>query len=726
MILIHKPATYLKSIKLIGLLLALLLVNLCVAQRVIDSLKSELIVAQSVDDELSILLDIAHEFNENNTDSAFKYLDVVKSRLIETQNNYISANYYKVYGSFLNKEYKNDLAISSFKTSIDLYIDSIEDIARVNNLIGNCYNDLYEYDSALHYYHLSIDNIDSTRYPSLLAANYNNMANVYDALNESDKALDYYFRAHKLFNSLNQKENEAIALGNIGLINIDLTLYDNAIRYIKKAVDIYLNTNNNYQLCSNYNSLGIVYRRLLQFDTAIYYTNIANEIAKKSNFEYILAQSSHNIGVIYLEMENYVEAGKYFKQSLSICKKLGIKQGEIFNLISIGKTYSKQEKYGLAEDYLIQSLELCEQSEYNSHNQEIYEALMSNYRDWGKYREALYYFQRFVNMKDSLDNIMKAQELTEIQTKYESEQKELENQKLKDENKLQEFVIFRQRILVFIAALIAAIAISVLIMIMSIRKKRKERIALLQAKNKLISDSSLQLKESNITKDKLFSIIAHDLRSPFTSLLGFSYLLKEEAEAGNFENVVSYSLQLSSVATNTYELIDNLLNWTRSQQNSIKPNPNPLNLLVLVSKVVQSIQVKANEKKISIITSIDETIEVVADKNMLQVIFRNLLSNALKFTYNGGKITIKCEEKPDLFVISVADNGQGMESEITDNLFLDTSGYSKIGTENEQGSGLGLMLVKDFVQRIDGTIWVESTPEKGSIFSFTIPKVVKN
>lgn len=706
------------------MILAVFIVSFVNAQSKIDSLKIELHNVSSGNSEISLLIDIAIQYVDVNSDSAFEYLISAKSKLYEAPNLFNEAQYHMAYGLYLTRTNSIDSAIHQLKTSYGLFfeIDSLQRLARIKSLIGNCFDESQKYDSALFYYNVSLKMTDSIENKSLLAANYNNMGNVYDGLGDYENALNHYFSALSLFRELKKHQEIAIALNNIALININLNNIDKSISFLNEAIQINIDYDNMFHLCMNYNNLGIAYKTIHDYENALQFFTSAASIADKAGFEMFTAQSNHSIGSVFLLKNKYELALKYFEKSLSMCREIGIVEGEVFNLVNIGIVYSRTNDYISAKKYFLTALDLVQNDLRTTLT--IYEELFRLNEESGKFNEAVVYYKLYESVKDSLINIENTILLNEIQSKYESEQKELENQKLKDENKLQEFVIFRQRILVFIAALIASIAILLLIMIVSIRKKRKERIALLQAKNKLISESSLQLKESNTTKDKLFSIIAHDLRSPFTSLLGFSSLLKEEAESGNFENVVSYSQQLSSVATNTYELIDNLLNWTRSQQNSIKPNPNPLNLFELVSKIVQSIQVKANEKKISIITNIDETTEVVADKNMLQVIFRNLLSNALKFTYNGGKITIECEEKPDLFVISVADNGEGIESEIMDNLFLDNSGYSTIGTENEQGSGLGLMLVKDFAQRIGGTIWVESTPEKGSIFSFTIPKVV--
>lgn len=714
-----------KYIKLICLSGLLVVANFIVAQNVLDSIKHELVKSNNTKDDISLLISLGNEYISVNIDSARHYLNKAEIALTNSTNIQNLAEYYKIKGSFLTKEFKNEEAISTLKTSLVYYadIDSIYKMSIVYNLIGNCFNNLRTFDSSLYYYKLSHQNLDSTKNLSLMAANLNNIAIVYEEQGDMKKALNNYLKALLLFKKLDQKEHIAITTNNVGLINLSLKNYNKAIVYFEEAAALNQEQENYIELCSNYNSLGITYRKLEMYDTAIVYINKAILIADKSSFQFIQAQSNHNLGAIYIKKKNYSKAINHLNISLAICDELGITSGKIFNIISLGEIYTKQKKFELSEEYLLLGLELCKDAKLISNYENIYEALMINYKEWGKYREAYNYYNQYTQIKDSLFNIQRLNELNEIQTKYESEQKELENQRLKDENNLQESIIFRQRIIVIATILIAIFAILLLAMVIVIRKGRKERIAILQAKNKLINEKSEQLEESNETKNKLFSIIAHDLRSPFTSLLGFSSMLMEEAKEGNFKNTLYLSKNLSLAISNTFELLDNLLNWSRSQQNSIISSSKQLNLLTVIHEIIQPFMVKADEKQIEIDLQISNSIDVHSDKNVLMVILRNLLSNAIKFTYKGGKIIVGCEELPDNFIVTIKDDGKGIDSSIVNKILSDKLGYTTIGTENEKGSGLGLMLVKDFVTRIGGTIWVESIPEKGSTFSFTIPKV---
>ena len=242
-----------------------------------------------------------------------------------------------------------------------------------------------------------------------------------------------------------------------------------------------------------------------------------------------------------------------------------------------------------------------------------------------------------------------------------------------------------------------------------------------------LKESEAQLRENNKTKDKFFSIIAHDLRTPFFSMLGFSELLNEKFDQYDTEKKKKFTGIIYEGLQKTLKLLDNLLEWSRSQSGIIDFNPEKTDLYSLVIEKLEIVNLSAEKKSIQIINQIAENIYVEADKNMLATIIRNLLSNAIKFTNKQGKITIKTflvpNEKHSQFIgISVNDTGVGIRKEIQSTLFNIGENISTSGTENEEGTGLGLILCKEFVEKHGGKIWVESEVGKGSTFYFTIPK----
>lgn len=231
----------------------------------------------------------------------------------------------------------------------------------------------------------------------------------------------------------------------------------------------------------------------------------------------------------------------------------------------------------------------------------------------------------------------------------------------------------------------------------------------------------MQLKELNATKDKLFSIIAHDLRTPFNSLLGFSDLLQTNLHKYDKEKIHFQVKQINHIAKNAFSLLEDLLIWYQSQSKKISFEPVNLSFGVVCSEVISNLKGNADTKKISIELADPENIHVMAELNMLKTILRNLLSNAIKFTANNGKICVSAKSGPKFATISVSDTGTGIAKENIKKIFSLTEQFTRLGTSNEKGTGLGLSLCRDFVMKHGGKIWVESEVGKGSDFKFTIP-----
>jgi len=236
-----------------------------------------------------------------------------------------------------------------------------------------------------------------------------------------------------------------------------------------------------------------------------------------------------------------------------------------------------------------------------------------------------------------------------------------------------------------------------------------------------LKESEAQLRELNAAKDKLFSIIAHDLRSPFNHILGFSELLIENVKNYEVAKSEKYLGIINSSAQNTLVLLDNLLNWAKSQAGQVKFNPEKVVLSSIIQEIFELSNSSAKNKNISLNHIPSEEIVVLADPNMIKTVLRNLISNAIKFTNSNGKINVTALQNDNFIEIAVSDDGVGMKDETLKNLFDISTNITTKGTANEKGSGLGLILCKEFVEKHGGKIWVESEEGKGSIFYFTLP-----
>ena len=255
----------------------------------------------------------------------------------------------------------------------------------------------------------------------------------------------------------------------------------------------------------------------------------------------------------------------------------------------------------------------------------------------------------------------------------------------------------------------------VLGIIRDVTERKKADLALLK--------SEKALKESNDTKDKFFSIIAHDLKSPFNALLGFSDLLIKNFSIYSPEKIKKIVIRINKSLHNTYDLLENLLIWSQTQRNLIDFNPEKIELNSAINEIQNILSQMAEKKNIQLTNETVKNIEIYADKNMFDTVLRNLISNALKFTNQHGKIKVNASEiKPNLIEITVSDSGIGISNDKISKLFDLDNDKIMLGTEKEVGTGLGLVLCKEFVEKNGGEIYVESTIGKGSKFNFTIPK----
>ncbi|WP_346863194.1 PAS domain-containing sensor histidine kinase [uncultured Draconibacterium sp.] len=238
-----------------------------------------------------------------------------------------------------------------------------------------------------------------------------------------------------------------------------------------------------------------------------------------------------------------------------------------------------------------------------------------------------------------------------------------------------------------------------------------------------LKQSEASLRKLNSTKDKFFSIIAHDLRSPFNGILGFSEILIEQVRKKDYTGVDKYANIINTSSHHAVNLLSNLMEWSRSQTGRMEFSPEYIELARMIKSVVGLIMITAEHKLIKITLNIPSNFVLYADKSMIETVLRNLISNAIKFTPKNGAVIIRAEEKENEYVVAVKDSGVGIEKKNLAKLFRIDSSYSTLGSENEKGTGLGLILCKDFIEKHKGKIWVESEFGTGSTFYFSLPKM---
>jgi PAS domain S-box-containing protein len=243
-----------------------------------------------------------------------------------------------------------------------------------------------------------------------------------------------------------------------------------------------------------------------------------------------------------------------------------------------------------------------------------------------------------------------------------------------------------------------------------------------KAAERMLIESENRFRELNFTKDKLFSIISHDLKSPFSSIIGFSELLIERLKKGDTKSAGDFAGIVLDSSWQAMDLLTNLIEWSRVQTGRISFNPEPLNIGAVINDVSGLLSASAKQKSIEISIETNGNLEFFADKSLISTVLRNLISNSIKFTNPGGKIMVGATGEKDKLILTVSDNGVGMSRESVDHLFNPELNTSTPGTRNETGTGLGMIICREFVSRHGGEINVESEPGKGSRFIVTLPR----
>jgi two-component system sensor histidine kinase/response regulator len=237
----------------------------------------------------------------------------------------------------------------------------------------------------------------------------------------------------------------------------------------------------------------------------------------------------------------------------------------------------------------------------------------------------------------------------------------------------------------------------------------------------IIMAQNKELHELNATKDKFFSIIAHDLRNPFCQIMTLSDLLKNEWQNYPADHIEKWVQSMYQASERGYNLLANLLEWAHSQTGRMQFQPQQVHLNTLVTESIEFLESSANNKQIILHAEIPENLCAFVDKNMLKTVIRNLVSNAIKYTETGGEVKIEAKNSGEWIEIAISDTGVGIKEQYLKNLFRIDIHYSTVGTAQEKGTGLGLILCKEFVEKHGGTIRVESEMETGSTFTFTVP-----
>ena len=603
--------------------------------------------------------------------------------------------------------------IDSLKNRLEL-TTSIDDSIKVNllNSISFDYGfvDLKEMNK---YAKSALVLAQKINYQNGIAGAYKNMGIYYMLKDANPLALDYFDKSYKLYKSLNNQIGAAKALNNMGYFYSLIKDYKEGNEYYRQAANVanglYVpslkavwlgNIGVNFEAMGKLDSAYLYYKQMLALTTlkenknlrGTAYSNLASYQLKKRNFKLAIqiaekALSFHKankdvpnqefsstymiLGQAYYNLGDYKKAMQFFKQSNDIATQIGFSENIVENYHNF---------------YRLDSLE-------------------------GNSKAALKNFLIYSQLRDSLTNANKNRKIAFYQIKFQSEKSEAENQRLRKEEEKNKVYISRQQTRVItLAVTIGLILIAVFILS---RVNRR-----MESKNKIIKQQNKNLEEANLVKNRLFSVIAHDLRTPFSHIIPLLEMIeKDQMDQADFKELAPL---IKVNFLDNLLLVDNLLLWAKSQLDGFKLKPEVFNVNILGDELKQFFSEASFQKNITIQNSIQEDMVILADKETIKIVMRNLISNAIKFTSEGGYITMASKFSEGVATIQIIDTGVGIKNADPEQLFTITT-YTTLGTSNEKGTGMGLKICKDFIELNHGTIYVESVENLGTTFSFTLP-----
>ncbi len=571
-------------------------------------------------------------------------------------------------------------------------------------------------------------------------------------LGNLSEASEQFYMALSLYEKIAHKQGIANTIGNLGLVKNAAENYEEAIKLYKEAVQKQTEINNKGRMAVNYNNLGDAYFKLKNYPEAIdYYHKALNtyqtkprDIDKVTNFR--------NLGAVYTAMGNYDSAYYYLASNDVLYASLEEKRGQASNYKLFAELFLKQKKASEAQVYALKGLEIAQKNSLKPILRDIYELLSEIYFQQGSYEPAFNAQKQMVLYRDSVLNEKNITKIMGQQLVYEAQKKELEIELLK---KLHLQSSQNQQIIIASLVAISILGLVFTINVYNGRKNARQKNILLEAKNKEINEQKEELatqkeelivsannlseafnrielkkikieeqaeklQELNKQKDKIFSIIGHDLRSPMAALQGVLGIL--DPDTFTKEELIMIKQDISAQLKGVDTILQNLLQWARNQNSGQKMEVSVFELTESIATNITLLSPIAHEKNIALNVVLPESLKISADANQVSTVIRNLLSNAIKFTPPNGKITVEGLKINDKEAqVSVADTGMGMSAAQLQKLFEISTHFTTQGTAGEKGTGLGLLLCKDFVEQNGGKIAVESEVGKGTRFYFTIP-----
>ncbi len=549
--------------------------------------------------------------------------------------------------------------------------------------------------------------------------------------NQYDNSLDYLLRAYRFAKNHDYEKELADISQQLATVYYQSGKISKTYDYTEEANKIYEKLNDKVGIARCFNSFGVYYQSIRDYDKAIEYLQKGLNLAKEISHRAVVGELLNDIGSFYTEIGDTLKAIRTYREAVDYYKSNGPNHKTGVFELNMCELYLQHNELIKAKHHLDEGLLIAHELKSKRLLRDYYKFLSQYYTKLGDYRNSVSAYENLQAYQDSISSEQLSNKIDDLDSRHIENIKNQENQILRTENQTQQLEINRQ----YTIGLLILLLLLVVIFLLTFRYRNNLKDnELLYLRNRLVSQhqeeligamkrlkvSEDKLRTANETKDKMFSLIAHDLRGSIGNISnGLRMMLTDKELNLSEEDKTEFLQSLFHSADNSFELLENLLFWAKNQTSTISANLQMVDASSIISSNINLSAELAKIKSIRLIATVNPSVEVYIDWNMINTVVRNLISNAIKFTNKGGIIEVKSEIGEYFVKISVIDNGIGMMPDQIENIY---EGKTTDGTANEKGTGLGITLCRDFLVKNHGEMMVTSEVDKGSTFSFIIPR----
>ncbi|EMR00842.1 tetratricopeptide repeat-containing sensor histidine kinase [Cesiribacter andamanensis] len=531
---------------------------------------------------------------------------------------------------------------------------------------------------------------------------------------ETARATDYYFQAAGLFREAGDKTALGATYDIIAQAYRMQKHYATAISYNKKSYSIFLQEKDSIRLASSLLNLGYLYYKASELDSALLYSQQSARLFGLLNYELAIAYASGNLGLIYATMAQDQQAEAQLQAAIALLKKYKDEFAIAEYQLELAAIYQQRGELQKALTHAYAGYQLAQKGGFKEFIRDASLKLSDLYAQRKHYAEAYEFHKQYITYRDSITNEESIRQMADLRTEYEVAQKQAEIEQLQKQKQSQQLLVISLVAILFLTA-------GLLLLIYFYTNHKLASNKQLSQQNEELVTQRNQLEALISTRNRLFSIISHDLRGPVNAFNGISELIRHYITTKDYDQLKEVSDYISKSASQLSSLLDNLLSWSVLQQGEFPYKPERVALQPICTEIGEMFQTMAHAKNIHLEISVEEPLMLWADANSVQTILRNLLSNALKFTKEWGTVSLTAVAKGGCAEIIVQDTGVGMSQEKLDSLFQPRNEKRTWGTSGEKGLGIGLRLVHDFASMNKGEVLALSQEGQGTTFIVSLP-----